>query len=271
MKSSQFILASMGDIGLDGFVMSSVDGTDFVAKVAAENGWWSFEQPMPALFVRASQAWPGLFVDGGANSGFYSLLHVALEATNRAIAFEPYEPAWNALRTNAALNLFEDRISIRNEALSSHRGEADLYIPYPEHELLETRCSLAGGFTQRHKAVVTTPTTTLDFHKAELSKLSILKIDVEGHESSVMLGARETIATFRPIIFTGLLGNDHEEFDSLKQRETYRSLVLSAGVAIEQKKVGHDPGGWNHILAPDEKWAELVNIIEACGVRVQSS
>lgn len=271
MSVSQFVLAGMSDIDRDGFVMSSVGNTDLIARIVRESGWWSFEQPLPALVVRCGQVWPGLMVDVGANTGFYSLLHASVDPANRSMAFEPFPPAAQVLRDNVALNLFGEVVSVRTEAVSAFAGQAELFVPPQLHGLLESRSSLERTFSDVHEAVLPVTTLPLDSIQAELSDLTILKIDVEGHEASVLAGARETIAARRPLIAVGILGGDHAALNAMTDRERYRAVVLGGEEVIERPVLAPDPRGWNHILVPEEKWPAFADIVSSAGLRLSAS
>ncbi|MBJ7485096.1 FkbM family methyltransferase [Brevundimonas sp.] len=271
MTVSRFVLAGMSDIGLDGFVMSSVENSDLIARIVRENGWWTFERPLPALFVRCAQKWPGLFVDVGANTGFYSLLHAAVAPEGRSIAFEPFPPAAAVLRENIALNLLDDRISLRPEAVSAAEGAARLFVPPPLHGLLESRSSLERSFSDTHDADLKVEATSLDGLGDALAGLSILKIDVEGHELAVLTGGRETIGKYRPLVIMGVLGQDHLALDAIRANAGYRSVLLGGDEVITQAALAPDPRGWNHILVPEEKWGAFTSVVVSTGVRLSKS
>lgn len=74
VNEDQVVHLSMRDVGIDGFTMGSAYGRDQVVGTARHSGWWSFEQPLPAVVLRICQLRTGRFVDIGANTGFYSLL-----------------------------------------------------------------------------------------------------------------------------------------------------------------------------------------------------
>ncbi len=65
----------------------------------------------------------GLFVDIGANIGFYSVMAAAFGA-GRVIAIEPNPPACARLEFNIAANGFEDRVVTLPLALGGHSGQA---------------------------------------------------------------------------------------------------------------------------------------------------
>ncbi len=134
---------------------------------------------------------PGAGVlDVGANAGLYTY---AFGRTMRVDAFEPLpEPA----RTLRALATGLPDVRVHEVALSRQSGTATLYVPYlngrPHSELASFTPTEA-----RHDCV-TVPVRRLDDYA--LSDIGLLKIDVEGHEQTVLEGASDTIARERPVL-----------------------------------------------------------------------
>jgi FkbM family methyltransferase len=131
-------------------------------------------------------------VDIGANTGLYAY---ALGRTHTMDAFEPLPESARSLRA-VAKRL--PRVRVHEVALSSRPGTATLYIPYvdgrPTAELARFTPPASGRFDE-----VTVPVSTLDAFG--LSPVGLIKIDVEGHELSVLEGAEATIARERPMLF----------------------------------------------------------------------
>ena len=130
----------------------------------------------------------GVFVDIGANTGYYSLTAAAAGA-GRVIAIEPYPPTFARLRFNIATNQFEDRIQAIQTALGDHAGEATLYVP---------EVGDVGSSRISEQAIsgrpVTVPLRPLPDILAErsVSHIDALKIDVEGMEDAVLMPFFET-------------------------------------------------------------------------------
>lgn len=121
----------------------------------------------------------GLAVDVGANIGNHSLW-LARVCGLTVHAFEPVK--FNKLRANIALNDLEAKIRPHPHALGSRPSSAHLI----GKNRLETG---SGEFKVR-------PLDKYAFHD-----VSILKIDVEGMEEEVLLGAVRTIITSRPVVY----------------------------------------------------------------------
>lgn len=256
----------MADVDLRGFVMSDVSGNDLVVKTARTGGWWSFERPLPAVFLHCAREWPGLMLDIGANTGFYSFLHLSANEDNRVIAFEPDPRVRNILRQNVALNVATPRMSIQPVALSDQTGTTTLFIPLQEHGLVESSSSLEESFKGEHSEAISVPVSRLDELLAPDEVVTLVKIDVEGHEKRAVSGAEETFARCRPIIAIELLESDYGYFNDLKDRLGYRSVALRADRAVEEDEIAFDPAGWNHMLVPEERWARFSDILGRLGL-----
>jgi FkbM family methyltransferase len=132
-------------------------------------------------------------VDIGANRGYYSYL--MSKAFDRVEAFEPNPGVVQRLRDYNASNVHVNLL-----AVSSKPGEAILYIPivngveYTGWASFD-RANLGHCSTFRELDV-----TAITLDSLGLPDVSLIKIDVEGHEIDVLSGSRETIRTYRPVL-----------------------------------------------------------------------
>ncbi len=128
---------------------------------------------------------PGdLFVDVGANVGSYTILAGAAGAS--VMAFEPLPGTYAKLESNVLLNRFEDRIALRNIGLAEAAGRLTFTSG------LDTVNHVLKPGEQAE--VEDLPVSTLDQEMAG-SRPVALKIDVEGYEKQVLLGAAQTLAS----------------------------------------------------------------------------
>jgi FkbM family methyltransferase len=131
-------------------------------------------------------------IDVGANMGIYS--YYMAKYSKRVIAFEPNTDLWRHLR-----RLLGPDFHLEAAALSGTSSTASMRI--------DTRNTGVGTIEEKNdlvcvgdrSAVVrrTVETRTLDSFK--FSDVSMIKIDVEGHEEAVIEGARDTIKRNRPV------------------------------------------------------------------------
>jgi FkbM family methyltransferase len=146
-----------------------------------------------ALFVLDLLRPGDLFVDVGANIGFYTVL--AARRGARVQAFEPAAQARAVCEHNARLNGVQARTTVSRAACGDARGVARFTTG------LDIRNHLAGT----EEPGVDVPVTTLDdelAHQAHQSETAVtmLKIDAEGHDLDVLRGALGAVERLRPAI-----------------------------------------------------------------------
>lgn len=239
-------------------LMDPVNGRDQIVLMAAGSSWDEFERPLPGIIRACAEAAPrGVIVDVGANTGFYALIAARAAPAARILAFEPFPLALDTLRRNIAVNAGV-RIRAVPMALSDHTGTATLYVPTQEHGLVETSSSLEEGFRSNYGSTQIVPTTTLDtFLSADRlarQRVTMIKADVEGHEASVIAGARATIARWRPLLFLEVLPHgDAVALTRFLAEERYVDIPIRQGVPLRtEPHVVHHGDAWNHALVPAE-------------------
>lgn len=152
------------------------------------NGRLDRELPLLRRHVRPGSR----VIDIGANTGLYAY------ALSRDARVEAFEPMPEARGTLLALASHRPSITVHADALSTAAGEASLYVPYLGtrlHSALASFREPAPGVRHAHFQV---PVRTLD--SFAFTDVSVVKIDVEGHERAVLAGARETLARERPVM-----------------------------------------------------------------------
>jgi FkbM family methyltransferase len=168
------------------------------------------------LIERIARTKPKLCIDVGANKGDYS--RALLENTAaRVIAFEPLP------RTFARLLVLADRYPGRliavNRGVGDVNAELELHYSEADSELasFSSEVSDIPYVAAANRSRIAIPVTTLDSYleaegRAWVSEgIDLLKVDTEGFEYNVLLGARRTLASLRPK-FIQLEMNWHQLF-----------------------------------------------------------
>lgn len=161
-------------------------------------------------------------VDVGGNRGIYAYKLWGLGCTVEV--FEP-NPACCAILE--AWGGGKARVHLHRVALSSENGEASLHIPMDEAGVEhDASASIEHGFTADRAQTVAT--RTLDSFGYE--DVALIKIDVEGHERSVLAGAERTIRASDPALLVEIEQRHNKEpidriFESL-QDKGYRVYFL---------------------------------------------
>src|SRR5205814_4168836 len=128
-------------------------------------------------------------VDVGANVGYYTLLAAScVGQTGKVFAIEPSPHAYARLREAVAHNVLSHVVTLK-AALGSARREGVLYMPPSgNHSPSLVPCD--------RQESVRVPLRTLDDCLEEwgVEKVDLLKMDVEGFEPQVLLGARSALS-----------------------------------------------------------------------------
>ena len=152
----------------------------------------------------------GVFIDVGANIGKYTIkIGNSLKMNGRVISFEPENDNFEMLKKNAKLNNLKNTTLI-NKALSDKKGKLKLYLAkgnLGHHSLVEK-------VGEKYEEV---EVDTLDniLKELKISKVDLIKIDVEGAENLVLKGALKTLENSHPkIVFEAW---DKNHLDKIKE------------------------------------------------------
>jgi len=134
----------------------------------------------------------GVFVDVGANVGVHTL--TAARIASRVIAFEPIPEIANRLLENCLLNSFTN-VDIKPVVVSDEEGIATLYVLEGSNKS-STVCK---EVTSRPHRTVERGAVGLD-SALKNQQVDFIKIDTDGNDRNVLMGAKEVIRKNRPVI-----------------------------------------------------------------------
>ncbi len=153
-------------------------------------------------FIRSQVQKGQVCVDIGAHKGGYLYwLQAAVGKTGKVYAFEPQPILYDYLQKGKQKMAWQ-HVFIDNRAISSEKGNVDLYIP-------QHGSNTSPGATLRGEKMgkdlpfftVKVETLTLDDFFADKNLLpDFLKIDVEGNEMKVFEGATGLLSQKKPIL-----------------------------------------------------------------------
>lgn len=199
------------------FVAETIDGffmwVSLRDHVESQIFWHDMQEGDRGL-VRWMRAFlrPGMVVaDVGAYCGFFTLLSACrVGPTGHVLAFEPQRDAYARLRRNVALNRLENVTSFPF-GLSETSTEAVLLKAEPDN--LGSATLHAGSLRQLDGSLAAERVRLERFDDAFATsrrneRLDLIKIDVEGHEFSVLGGAKRTLERHRPAVACEYLAGD---------------------------------------------------------------
>lgn len=197
-----------------GVFTGSLKGDDHISKRLYTHGQCELDFIVQTMeFLRSIQKCPtrgkGTVLDVGANNGVVSIGMLYNGELERAIAIEP-EP-WNFLflQRNVKQNGLSDRIICLPYAVSDHDGEIQLEVSdlLGDHRV---RMNVHGHdatelFQETERRVITVRSSSLDSLLANLpvshtQDISLMWIDVQGHEGYVFSGARNLLSKDIPVV-----------------------------------------------------------------------
>jgi FkbM family methyltransferase len=149
-----------------------------------------------------------VIIDIGANTGVYSLIAKALNADSKVYAFEPVKRVFEKLEANNNLNDYT--IKCYQQAISNSNGKAIIYdLPNSDHIYSVTvNKNIHDPSMETISTEIDTITLDTFIDKERLSKIDLIKIDVETHEAEVLEGFKKHLKEFLPTILIEILNDE---------------------------------------------------------------
>jgi FkbM family methyltransferase len=185
-------------------------------------------------------------IDCGASIGLFARDAIAAGA-DRIIAIEPASLNVECLRRNLRSHITSGRVVLLEKGI----WDSDGLLPFT----LSERSSLANSFVMGagpKPDANLTPVTTLD-HVVEhlgLSRIDLVKMDVEGAEQRALQGGRKLLIRDRPRLAIGV---EHELPTILDNAKAVRNIVLKINPAYKLH-CGLCIEGSNRMIAPQVLW-----------------
>ena len=184
------------------------------------------------LAARFGAADQGLFVDVGANFGWYSLLSARIAPNATVIALEPSRENFSLLMQNIDNNRFANIIAI-NKGAGADSSKASLYVHEQGNPGAHSIRKPVAGLSE--EVISLEP---LDILLAPYDgQVHLLKIDVEGYEIETLMGATETLKRTNCILleyspgFLRECGHDPMQLQELLQLNGFiPHLVRATGI-----------------------------------------
>lgn len=184
---------------------------------SSNHGCWlgSYEYAKRCAFERAVREGAVVF-DIGAHAGFYTLLaSVLVGAQGRVFAFEPAPRNLCYLKEHLRINGIKN-VSVIEGAVSDCDTVAQ-FDEGPNHSM--------GHLAPGGRLAVRTASLDEMMKRGELLPPDYMKIDVEGAEANVLLGAKSVLTAHRPTIFLATHGKE--------LHSTCCELLRSLGYSVE--------------------------------------
>lgn len=192
-QGARTVVATLNGITYELDLNEMIDSTLYF-----EGAWEPKATSRIATLVR-----PGMTVlDVGANMGYFTLTFAKLVGeTGKVVAFEPTAWAGAKLRRNMVLNRFTN-IVVEKLALSDTPTTREIAA---SERAFKASWAFSGDEHRGAERVRFLPLDTY-VREAELDGVDFIKIDVDGYEYRVVLGATETLRNHRPTVLIEIGG-----------------------------------------------------------------
>ncbi len=153
----------------------------YISRRIREEGIW---EPYETALLLAILPPDGVFVDVGANIGYYTVIaaHV-VGAGGVVLAFEPDQANFELLRENLELNACGSVVTAVEAGLAERTGAGDLYLSEDnagDHQIFAAQAG-------RRKIAIKL-LNGADFLRSRVRRMDLIKVDVQGAEYAVMAG-----------------------------------------------------------------------------------
>lgn len=208
-----------------------VPGTFWVPRVLGEKGLGEYEPEALSVFLALLEnaGRRAVFFDVGSNVGPFCLVAAAVSSA-RVVAFEPAPATADALR---AIKIDNDlKISVEQMALGDHDGESQLYLSMQS----DASNSLQADFREWQETVAVR-VETLDGYSARTGLVpSLLKIDTEATEPSVLRGAHRLLDGPKPPIICEVLpGRTEHDLEKIFGSYGYAFYRIGENGTLERR------------------------------------
>ncbi|RYD57635.1 MAG: FkbM family methyltransferase [Sphingobacteriales bacterium] len=151
-----------------------------------------------------------VYMDIGAHFGYYTLLAAKLVGENgKVFAFEAAGKTYEVLQRNVKghkqVQALHNAVSNSEEVISFY----EFPILYSEYNSMDVAQFKNEEWIKKYKPEQTeVRAVTIDiFAEALFKKPDFIKIDVEGAEDKVLLGCKETLAKYHPVVVMEYISN----------------------------------------------------------------
>lgn len=148
----------------------------------------------------------GVVIDAGSNVGEFAI-YAGLLGAKKVYAFEPVTKTYDILKNNIKINKLEKTVIPIKMALGDQPGKTKIFFNY----------SGDGG------ANISRNINTINYEKIKVIKLddfikknekiNFIKMDVEGYEKQILLGAKRIIHKNKPILSFSAYHNSTDKVD----------------------------------------------------------
>jgi len=193
------------DISIENFKVSVIKDDQYIGTCLKRGLEWDgwMHQDLPHIYRPGTD-----ILDIGGNIGWNALMYSNYGPVHT------FEPLFHEIISkNVSQNTLKNPVTVHPYGLSSAEGSVPIWIPKRDQTGL---CNYGGsGMTvSADEPVAQVPISRLD--DVYKGNVSVIKLDVEGHELEVLKGALETIKRNLPAMYIEIFGEQDAFINLLK-------------------------------------------------------
>lgn len=204
-------------------------------NIVKSQSWESHIADTICFFMKEN----GVFLDVGSNIGYHSLYVASNFKKSHCICFEPHPIIYKQLVRNIKFNPNLSNISCQNLAIGDKCGKIEFYTPTRNaynrgvSSVLANYDLLVNNDFSKIEVEIVTLDEFLDQDTKD--EIAVIKIDTQGYEYEVILGAEDIIRKSRPVIFLEFEANYHiespeDKFNKILHQLTgYQPFLIKSG------------------------------------------
>lgn len=211
-----------------------------------------------SVFIKFIEPGSTVF-DIGSNTGIYSILSAVSQPYSKIFAFEPNPINSERLSQNLALNKLNNVELIEN-AIGEENKIINLNVP--ENDIISDTTSVIEEFSKStYKGKLSWKKIEVEqfsidemYSRLNLTRLDLIKIDVEGYEIEVLKGAQKVLKSNRPKILLETFPDREKQswFKNFVTKFDYKAYTISnTGLKIDESDF-EVKEGYNYLLIPAE-------------------
>ncbi|OIO80495.1 MAG: methyltransferase [Candidatus Omnitrophica bacterium CG12_big_fil_rev_8_21_14_0_65_43_15] len=193
-------------------------------------------------------------LDVGANTGMYSLVAKTVNPASKIYAFEPIKRVCQRLKMNCRLNNYD--ITCEELALSSYDGKAVIYDSNADHVYSVTvNKNMMPAGTDVVESEIQVARLSTYIKQKGISKIDLMKIDVEMHEPEVLKGIEDYLGQMQPTMLMEILNSGVAvNVEQILKGKGYSYFYIDEknGTLKNMKNITTDGNPCNYLLCNDK-------------------
>jgi FkbM family methyltransferase len=185
---------------LEGLQLTLIPGNETSRSVFVTGRYEPNEFCLLSRIVKAGM----IFIDIGANMGLHTLFAARwVGESGCVLAIEPSTREMQILKDNVEQNALGS-IRLHAVALSDRASEVELLVASVQNSGHNTLGAFGYNTALDHRERVRTMLLDELVQSEKLSRVDVIKMDIEGAELAALRGAGETLERFRPVVLLEL-------------------------------------------------------------------